>query len=95
MCEEGIKGFFKGNLVNLVLSVFGKVFDFFAYSTYKNMFIRGESRESTNVEWFLVGLFVGMMLDILLYLFEVIFMRLLINIKVYVNLFVVVVAVVR
>ena len=95
MREEGTKGFFKGNLANSVSSAPGKAFDFFAYSTYKNMLTRGEPREPTNVERLLAGSLAGMTSDTLLYPLEVISTRLSINTKAYANSLAAAAAVVR
>ena len=95
MREEGTKGFFKGNLANSLSSAPGKAFDFFAYSTYKNLLTRGEPREPTNVERLLAGSLAGMTSDTLLYPLEVISTRLSINTKAYANSLAAAAAVVR
>ena len=83
--EEGIAGFFKGNLANSLSSAPGKAFDFFAYSAYKNMLTRGEPREPTNGERLLAGSLAGMTSDTLLYPLEVISTRLAITTQSYAN----------
>ena len=95
MREEGAKGFFKGNLSNSLSSAPGKAFDFFAYSTYKNLLTRGEPREPTNGERLLAGSLAGMTSDTLLYPLEVISARLSISTKTYANSFAAAATVVR
>ena len=72
---EGIRGLFKGNMVNSASSAPGKAFDFFAYAMYKRLLINGQDREPTNLERLMAGSLAGMTSDSILYPLEVVSTR--------------------
>lgn len=64
--SQGIKGFWKGNFVNILRTAPFKAINFYAYDTYRNhlMMISG-NEESTNFERFLAGAAAGITATIL------------------------------
>lgn len=58
--SQGLKGFWKGNFVNILRTAPFKAINFYAYDTYKNKLVRiSGNEESTNFERFVAGAAAG------------------------------------
>ncbi|XP_015890636.1 probable mitochondrial adenine nucleotide transporter BTL3 [Ziziphus jujuba] len=58
--SEGLKGFWKGNFVNILRTAPSKAIDFYAYDAYKNQLIKMSGHEeTTNFQRFLAGAAAG------------------------------------
>jgi len=58
--SQGLKGFWKGNFVNILRTAPFKAINFYAYDTYKNKLTRMlGNEESTNIERFVAGAAAG------------------------------------
>lgn len=60
--SEGLKGFWKGNFVNILRTAPSKAIDFYAYDAFKNQLAKmSGSAETTNFQRFLAGAGAGIM----------------------------------
>lgn len=58
--SQGLKGFWKGNFVNILRTAPFKAINFYAYDTYRNQLMKlFRNEESTNYERFLAGAAAG------------------------------------
>lgn len=58
--SQGIRGFWKGNFVNILRTAPFKAINFYAYDTYRNQLLRlSGNKETTNFERFLAGAAAG------------------------------------
>lgn len=58
--SQGLKGFWKGNFVNILRTAPFKAINFYAYDTYRNHLVKlSGNEESTNFERFLAGAAAG------------------------------------
>ncbi|KAL7197644.1 hypothetical protein ACSBR2_020220 [Camellia fascicularis] len=63
---QGLKGFWKGNFVNILRTAPFKAANFYAYDTYRNQLLRMSGHEeTTNFERFLAGATVGITATVL------------------------------
>ncbi|KAJ7959009.1 Mitochondrial carrier protein [Quillaja saponaria] len=64
--SQGLKGFWKGNLVNILRTAPFKAVNFYAYDTYRKQLLRlSGNQETTNFERFIAGAAAGMTATIL------------------------------
>lgn len=64
--SQGLKGFWKGNFVNILRTAPFKAINFYAYDTYRNQLLRwSRNEETTNFERFLAGAAAGITATIL------------------------------
>ncbi|XAR62285.1 hypothetical protein NMG60_11016991 [Bertholletia excelsa] len=64
--SEGLKGFWKGNFVNILRTAPFKAINFYAYDTYRNQLLRmSGNEETTNFERFLAGAAAGITATVL------------------------------
>lgn len=64
--SEGLKGFWKGNFVNILRTVPSKAIDFYAYDTFKIQLAKvSGNEETTNFQRFLAGAAAGIMATLL------------------------------
>lgn len=58
--SQGLRGFWKGNFVNILRTAPFKAINFYAYDTYRNHLVKlSGNKESTNFERFLAGAAAG------------------------------------
>lgn len=58
--SQGLKGFWKGNFVNILRTAPFKSINFYAYDTYRNQLVKMSSdEETTNFQRFLAGAAAG------------------------------------
>ncbi|CAN1344142.1 Probable mitochondrial adenine nucleotide transporter BTL3 [Linum perenne] len=63
---QGVKGFWKGNLVNILRTAPFKAINFYAYDTYRQMLLRWTgNEEATNFERFVAGAAAGVTASLL------------------------------
>ena len=63
---QGLKGFWKGNLVNILRTAPFKAVNFYAYDTYRKQLLRlSGNEETTNFERFIAGAAAGITATIL------------------------------
>ena len=63
---EGIRGFWKGNLVNILRTAPFKSINFYAYDTYRGQLLRlSGNEETTNFERFVAGAAAGVTASLL------------------------------
>ncbi|CAI9753083.1 unnamed protein product [Fraxinus pennsylvanica] len=64
--SQGIRGFWKGNFVNILRTAPFKAINFYAYDTYRNQLLRlSGNKETTNFERFLAGAAAGVTATVL------------------------------
>ncbi|KAF3441065.1 hypothetical protein FNV43_RR19351 [Rhamnella rubrinervis] len=64
--SEGLKGFWKGNFVNILRTAPSKAIDFYAYDTFKNQLAKMSGNDETsNFQRFLAGAAAGVMATLL------------------------------
>lgn len=64
--SQGLKGFWKGNFVNILRTAPFKAINFYAYDTYRNQLLRlSGNEETTNFERFLAGAAAGITATVL------------------------------
>ncbi|XP_028092511.1 probable mitochondrial adenine nucleotide transporter BTL2 isoform X6 [Camellia sinensis] len=64
--SQGLKGFWKGNFVNILYTAPFKAANFYAYDTYRNHLLRMSGNEEiTNFERFLAGAIAGITATVL------------------------------
>lgn len=64
--SQGLKGFWKGNFVNILRTAPFKAINFYAYDTYRNQLLRWSgNEETTNFERFLAGAAAGITATVL------------------------------
>lgn len=64
--SQGLKGFWKGNFVNILRTAPFKAINFYAYDTYRNQLLRiSGNEETTNFERFVAGAAAGITATIL------------------------------
>ena len=57
---QGLKGFWKGNFVNILRTAPFKAVNFYAYDTYRKQLLKWSgNEETTNFERFIAGAFAG------------------------------------
>lgn len=58
--SQGLKGFWKGNFVNILRTAPFKAVNFYAYDTYRKQLLKwSDNEETTNFERFIAGAFAG------------------------------------
>jgi hypothetical protein len=63
---QGVKGFWKGNFVNILRTAPFKAVNFYAYDTYRKQLLKWScNEETTNFERFIAGAFAGVTATIL------------------------------
>lgn len=64
--SQGLKGFWKGNFVNILRTAPFKAINFYAYETYRNQLLKlSGNKEATNFERFVAGAAAGMTATVL------------------------------
>ena len=64
--SQGLKGFWKGNMVNILRTAPFKAVNFYAYDTYRKQFLRfSGNEETTNFERFIAGAAAGITATVL------------------------------
>lgn len=64
--SQGLRGFWKGNLVNILRTAPFKAINFYAYDTYRKQLLRfSGNKETTNFERFVAGAAAGITATIL------------------------------
>lgn len=64
--SQGVRGFWKGNFVNILRTAPFKAINFYAYDTYRNQLLRfSGNKETTNFERFVAGAAAGITATVL------------------------------
>lgn len=64
--SQGLRGFWKGNLVNVLRTAPFKAINFYTYDTYRNQLLRlSGNKETTNFERFIAGAAAGITATVL------------------------------